>query len=367
MIFHLIIKIILNKSLILIVQMDIYKLDIDSSFLNGKNILITGGTGSFGHKIVETLLTFKPNKIIIFSRDEFKQYHMKKKFPEIDKLGNDTCMRYLIGDIRDLDRLNFAFCNVDIIFHAAALKQVPAMEYNPTEAIKTNIYGAENVIRAAINNNVNKIIAISTDKAVSPVNLYGATKMCFEKLFLAANNLVGNRNISFSVMRYGNVFGSRGSVIPLFLEQTKNNKFTITDKRMTRFTITLQDAINFVLNSASKMIGKEIFIPKLPSYNIVQLAKAINPDAEIDYIGIRPGEKIHECMISTHESQNTLNCKNYYIVLPDKRRIDKYTEAYKDDFISVRTENSEYNSGNNGLIDESKLKDLINKYSTLVK
>jgi len=346
--------------------MDIYTLNIDPSFLNGKNILITGGTGSFGHKIVETLLTFKPNKIIIFSRDEFKQYHMKKKFPEIDKLGKDTCMRYLIGDIRDYERLNFAFCDVDIIFHAAALKQVPAMEYNPTEAIKTNIYGAENVIRAAINNNVSKVVAISTDKAVSPVNLYGATKMCFEKLFLAANNLVGNRNICFSVMRYGNVFGSRGSVIPLFLEQTKNNKFTITDKRMTRFTITLQDAINFVLNSAYKMIGQEIFIPKLPSYNIVQLAKVINPDAEIDYIGIRPGEKIHECMISTHESLNTLNCKNYYIVLSNTRSIDKYIENYKEEFISIRNENDEYSSGNNGLIEEKKLKDLIIKYSALV-
>jgi len=346
--------------------MDLYELNIDSMFIDGKNILLTGGTGSFGHKMIETLLKFKPNKVIVFSRDEFKQYHMKKKFPEINKLNEDTCMRYLIGDIRDYERLKFAFNNVDLIFHAAALKQVPAMEYNPTEAIKTNIYGAENVIRAAIDNNVPKVIAISTDKAVSPVNLYGATKMCFEKLFLAANNLVGKRNISFSVMRYGNVFGSRGSVIPLFLEQTKFNEFTITDKRMTRFTITLQDAINFVLNSAYKMIGREIFIPKLPSYNIVQLAKVINPDAEIEYIGIRPGEKIHECMINTHESHNTLNCNNYYIVLSNKRDIDKYIENYKEDFVSQREENNEYSSGNNELIEDSKLKDLIIKYSALV-
>ena len=339
--------------------MNIYKLNINNSFIEGKNILITGGTGSFGNKMVETLLQFNPNKIIIFSRDEFKQYHMGKKFPE----SKYPCMRYLIGDIRDYERLNFAFNDVDLIFHAAALKQVPAMEYNPTEAIKTNIYGAENLIRAAINNNVKKVIAISTDKAVSPVNLYGATKMCFEKLFLAANNMVGKRNICFSVMRYGNVFGSRGSVVPLFLNQTKNNKFTITDERMTRFTITLQDAINFVLNSAYKMIGREIFIPKLPSYNIVQLAKVINPKAEIEYMGIRPGEKIHECMINTHESHNTLNCNNFFIVLPDKTEIIKYIENYKKDFLSIREENNEYSSGNNGLIENEKLEELIKNYS----
>ena len=335
--------------------MELYPLNINKNFIEGKNVLITGGTGSFGNKMVETLLQFNPNKIIIFSRDEFKQYHMGKKFPEIKY----PCMRYLIGDIRDYDRLNFAFSEVDLIFHAAALKQVPAMEYNPTEAIKTNIYGAENVIRAAINNNVKKVVAISTDKAVSPANLYGATKMCFEKLFLAANNLVGKRDICFSVMRYGNVFGSRGSVAPLFLKQSKDNLFTITDKKMTRFTMTLQDAINFVLNSANKMIGREIFIPKLPSYNIEQLAKVINSEAEIKYIGIRPGEKIHECMINTHESHNTLNCNNYFIVLSNKNAIDKYIENYSDDFVSIREENKEYSSGNNQLIDNSKLKDLI--------
>ena len=335
--------------------MELYSLNINKNFIEGKNVLITGGTGSFGNKMVETLLQFNPNKIIIFSRDEFKQYHMGKKFPE----KKYPCMRYLIGDIRDYDRLNFAFCDIDIIFHAAALKQVPAMEYNPTEAIKTNIYGAENLIRAAINNNVKKVIAISTDKAVSPVNLYGATKMCFEKLFIAANNMVGERDICFSVMRYGNVFGSRGSVVPLFLKQSKDNLFTITDKRMTRFTMTLQDAINFVLNSANKMIGREIFIPKLPSYNIEQLAKVINPEAEIKYIGIRPGEKIHECMINTHESHNTLNCNNYFIVLPNKNAIDKYKENYKEDFVSIREENDEYSSGNNKLIENKNLKHLI--------
>ena len=339
--------------------MNLYNLNIDNFFIKGKNILITGGTGSFGNKMVETLLPFHPNKIVIFSRDEFKQYHMAKKFSK----EKYSCMRYLIGDIRDYDRLSFAFCDIDIIFHAAALKQVPAMEYNPGEAIKTNIYGAENIIRAAIYNNVKKVIAISTDKAVSPVNLYGATKMCFEKLFIAANNMVGERDICFSVMRYGNVFGSRGSVVPLFLKQSKDNLFTITDQRMTRFTMTLQDAINFVLNSANKMIGREIFVPKLPSYNIEQLAKVINSEAEIKYIGIRPGEKIHECMINTHESHNTLNCDNYFIVLSNKNAIDKYIENYKEDFVSIREENDEYSSGNNGLIENNKLKELIDKYN----
>ena len=341
--------------------MNLYDLKISSDFITGKNILITGGTGSFGNKMVETLMPLNPNKIIIFSRDEFKQYHMQRKFPMTTE-KKQTCMRYLIGDIRDFNRLSFAFNDVDIIFHAAALKQVPAMEYNPSEAIKTNIYGAENIIRAAINNNVKRVIAISTDKAVTPVNLYGATKMCFEKLFLAANNLKGEKGPKFSVMRYGNVFGSRGSVVPLFLKQTQQKKFTITDKRMTRFTMTLTDAINFVLNCSEKMIGKEIFIPKLPSYNIVQLAKVINPEAEVEYIGIRPGEKIHESMISTHESENTLNCKNFFVILQNRIKLDKYIENYKNDFISMRQENEVYNSGNNLLISDSKLIELIRQY-----
>ena len=335
----------------------IYPLNINKEFINGKNILITGGTGSFGHQMVKTLLQFNPNKIIIFSRDEFKQYMMQKIYnPKEHK-----CLRYFIGDIRDYDRLNTAFREVDIIFHSAALKQVPAMEYNPSEAIKTNVYGAENVIKAAINNNVQRIIAISTDKAVSPVNLYGATKMCFEKLFLAANNIVGYRDILFSVMRYGNVFGSRGSVVPLFLKQSENNEFTITDKRMTRFTITLEDAINFVLNCSAKMIGGETFIPKLPSYNIVQLAKVINENATIKYIGIRPGEKLHECMISDCESYKTLNCKNYFVILQNTD-FERYKENYEEDFVSIREENNDYNSLNNEEINEEELKQLVLDY-----
>ena len=336
----------------------IYPLDISEEFVNGKNILITGGTGSFGHKMVETLLNFKPNKIIIFSRDEFKQYNMQKKFnPKVHK-----CLRFLIGDIRDYDRLNYAFHGVDIIFHSAALKQVPAMEYNPSEAVKTNVYGAENVIRAAINNGVKKVIAISTDKAVSPVNLYGATKMCFEKLFLAANNIVGDRDICFSVMRYGNVFGSRGSVVPLFLKQSEQGEFTITDKKMTRFTITLEDAINFVLNCSQRMIGGEIFIPKLPSYNIEQLAKVINPEANIRYIGIRQGEKVHECMIGIEEAYRTLNCNNYFIILQNMDNVDLYKNNYSGDYVSVREENKDYNSFDNELIDNKVLKDMVDLY-----
>ena len=335
----------------------IYPLNINKEFINGKNILITGGTGSFGHQMIKTLLQFNPNKIIIFSRDEFKQYMMQKIYnPKEHK-----CLRYFIGDIRDYDRLNSAFREVDIIFHSAALKQVPAMEYNPSEAIKTNVYGAENVIKAAINNDVKRVIAISTDKAVSPVNLYGATKMCFEKLFLAANNIVGNRDIRFSVMRYGNVFGSRGSVVPLFLKQSENNEFTITDKRMTRFTITLEDAINFVLNCSEKMVGGETFIPKLPSYNIVQLAKVINENATIKYIGIRPGEKLHEYMISDCESYKTLNCKNYFVILQNTD-FERYKENYGDDFVSIREENKDYNSLENEEINKEELKRLVLDY-----
>uniref|UniRef100_A0A6C0E3Z1 Polysaccharide biosynthesis protein CapD-like domain-containing protein n=1 Tax=viral metagenome TaxID=1070528 RepID=A0A6C0E3Z1_9ZZZZ len=282
------------------------------TFFDNKTILITGGTGSLGNELIRRLVSeHSPKKIIVFSRDEFKQSEMKKK------LSGDRykCLRFFLGDIRDKDRLIEAFNNVDIVFHAAALKQVPALEYNPLEAIKTNIYGAENVIRAAIINKVKNVVAISTDKAVSPTNLYGATKLCFEKLFIAANNMVGDNNIKFSVVRYGNVFCSRGSVIPLFLEQSKSNKFTVTDPTMTRFNLTLESAVNFVLNCTSNMVGYEIFVPKLKSYNILQLCQAINNEAEIQIIGNRNGEKIHECMVNSVEINNCYECENYYIVL----------------------------------------------------
>ena len=283
------------------------------NLINGKVILITGGTGSFGNKISKTILdNFKPKKLIIFSRDEFKQYNMKKKFPAT-KYPN---IRFFIGDIRDPNRLDYAFKGVDIIFHAAALKQVPALEYNPTEAIKTNIYGGQNVIDAAIKNGVKYVMAISTDKATSPINLYGATKMCMERLFISANNLSGENGTVFSVARYGNVFGSRGSVIPLFLKQKKTGILTITDSRMTRFTLTLDSAINFVLNCLTCMVGGEIFIPKIPSYNIMQLANIIGSDCEKKVIGIRPGEKLHEAMIGEDESHMVYDCESFYIITP---------------------------------------------------
>jgi len=336
-----------------------YILNVDKTFINNKTILITGGTGSFGKQMLRTLLNkFTPKKIIIFSRDEFKQSEMQKEF--CDKKYN--CLRYFIGDIRDRDRLNEAFIGVDIIFHAAALKQVPALEYNPSEAIKTNIYGAENVIKAALYNNVKKVIAISTDKAVSPVNLYGATKLCFEKLFISANNIVGDRDTKFCVLRYGNVFKSRGSVVPLFLEQSKNNKFTVTEKNMTRFNLTLESAINFVLICSYKMIGGEIFVPKLKSYNIIQLCKVINPNAVIEITGIRPGEKIHECMINMVETDNRVECDNYFIVLP-KRKMniddDLYFSNYKSENIKKRDSKKEYISGGDMLTNED-LKNILN-------
>lgn len=338
-----------------------YNNDALQKSINGKSVLITGGTGSFGQEMVNTLLLyFKPTRIIIFSRDEFKQSEMQKKFNPLEY----SCLRYFIGDVRDKERLIEAFRNIDIIFHAAALKQVPAIEYNPSEAIKTNIYGAENIIKAALFNNVEKVVAISTDKAVSPINLYGATKLCFEKLFIAANNIVGDRKTKFSVLRYGNVFKSRGSVVPLFLEQSKNNKFTVTDPNMTRFNLTLDNAIYFVIKSFSKMLGGEIFVPKLKSYNILQICKAINPKADIEIIGIRPGEKIHECMINYMESNDCYECDNYFIILPNttfsvNQNKDLYLSNYKIDNIKKTNCMDEYISGGD-IMSHEKLCELIN-------
>ena len=324
------------------------------NLINGKNIFITGGTGTFGHKITEIILNnYNPNKLIIFSRDEFKQYNMKQLFPE-NKYKN---IRYFIGDIRDYERLLTATKEVDIIFHAAAMKQVDTIEYNPLEAIKTNIYGTENVIKVAIENNVKKVIAVSTDKCVSPVNLYGATKLCLEKLIIHANIISGRDGSIFSVLRYGNVINSRGSVVPLFLKQKENKYFTITDPNMTRFTLTIDQAIIFVLNSASIMIGGEIFVPKLKSYNIVQLAKCIEKDAEIKIIGIRPGEKLHEAMISLSESYKTIDKDEYLIVLPEIQINRNYEEKYGTNYKSI---NEEYSSGNNELIDDKELIKVIN-------
>ncbi len=279
---------------------------------NDKTILITGGTGSFGKKFTELLLKrYKPKKIIIYSRDEFKQFEMSKIF-------NDKCMRYFIGDVRDKERLKRAFEDVDYVVHAAALKQVPAAEYNPMEAIKTNVLGANNIIDAALDSGVERVIALSTDKAVNPINLYGATKLAADKLFIAANKMKGKRDIKFSVVRYGNVMASRGSVIPFFMKLTKEGakELPITHLEMTRFWITLEEAAEFVMNSFKTMKGGEIFVPKIPSMRIVDLAKAINPDAKFKIIGIRPGEKLHETLISIDESYNTIEFKNYYAIQP---------------------------------------------------
>jgi len=280
--------------------------------LEDKVILVTGGTGSFGMKFAEIVLKeIKPKKLIIFSRDELKQHQMRQIFPD----GPGSPVRYFIGDVRDYDRLYRAFNGVDIVVHAAALKQVPTCEYNPIEAIKTNIEGTKNVIDAAINCGVEKVITISTDKAVNPVNLYGATKLCAEKLTVQSNSYSSGKT-KLSCARYGNVIGSRGSVIPLFLEQRKTGKVTITDPRMTRFWITKEQGINFVLKCINIMQGGEIFVPKLPSTSILKIKEAIAPECEIEYIGVRKGEKIHEVLISEEEVRYTYDCGDMYIILP---------------------------------------------------
>ena len=277
------------------------------------SVLVTGGTGSFGRKFTDVVLSrYQPKRLIIFSRDELKQHEMRQIFP--DTFGSP--IRYFIGDIRDRERLNRALRGVDVVVHAAALKQVPACEYNPFEAIQTNIIGAKNLIDAAIDQNVQRVMALSTDKAVNPINLYGATKLCAEKLFVHGNSYSSDAGPFFSCTRYGNVVGSRGSVIPVFLEQKKLGKITITDPRMTRFWITLAQGVNFVINSIETMEGGEIFVPKIPSMNIMDLAKAVAPDCEIDYIGIRPGEKIHELLISPDESMQTVEFDDKFVILP---------------------------------------------------
>lgn len=279
---------------------------------NDKSILITGGTGSFGKQYVKTLLErFRPRRLVIYSRDELKQYEMAQQF-------SHECMRYFIGDVRDVDRLTQAMNGVDYVIHAAALKQVPAAEYNPMECIKTNIHGAENVIRAALAGDVEKVIALSTDKAANPINLYGATKLASDKLFVAANNVAGGHRTRFSVVRYGNVVGSRGSVVPYFrkLIDEGADHLPITDARMTRFWITLQQGVDFVLRNFGRMYGGEIFVPKIPSVNIVDLAKAMAPRLSHKVIGIRPGEKLHEVMCPADDSHLTLEFDDHFVICP---------------------------------------------------
>lgn len=307
---------------------------------NDKRILITGGTGSFGKKCTEIILKkYKPKKLIIFSRDELKQFEMAQKFPD----SKYECIRYFIGDVRDKERLYRAFRNVDYVIHAAALKQVPAAEYNPFEAVKTNILGAQNVINVSIDRGVQKVIALSTDKAANPINLYGATKLCSDKLFVAGNSYVGELGTKLSVVRYGNVVGSRGSVIPFFLKCRKNGCFPITDPRMTRFWITIEQGVNFVLDCLEQMVGGELFVPKLPSMNIMDLAKAIDPACKTEIIGIRSGEKIHEVMIPIDEARRTVEFDRYYVMQPNfsfwEKRNNHGGKPVDDNF--------EYNSGTN--------------------
>lgn len=274
-------------------------------------VLITGGTGSFGKKFIEVMLReYHPRKLIVFSRDELKQHEMQASG------FNDPSLRYFIGDIRDLQRCRRAFEGVDIVIHAAALKQVPACEYNPMEAIKTNILGSSNVIDAAIDAGVKKVVALSTDKAVNPVNLYGATKLAAEKLFVQSNAYAGSKNTRFACVRYGNVVGSRGSVVPVFLKQRATGKVTVTDERMTRFWISLEGGVRFVIRAVENMHGGEVFVPKIPSMTVTDLAKAIAPEAVIEYIGIRPGEKLHEVLISEDEARQTVELPDMYVVQP---------------------------------------------------
>ena len=283
--------------------------------LDGKTILLTGGTGSFGKRFIERVFTdHNPQKVIIYSRDEFKQYELKQRFPHLSEK-----LRFFIGDVRDGERLKRALFNVDYVVHAAALKQVPACEYNPIEAIKTNIHGAQNVIDAAIDTGVKKVVALSTDKAVNPVNLYGATKLASDKLFIAANAYAGGKTTNFSVVRYGNVSGSRGSVIPFFmnLKNKGNQKLPITDFRMTRFWITLDEAVDLVFKAIEESKGGETYISKIPSYKITDLAKAIHPECELEEVGIREGEKIHECMITEYDSFHTYEYDKHFIIYPN--------------------------------------------------
>lgn len=334
-----------------------------SKIFNGKSILITGGTGSFGKSFVKHLLEkYKCERIIIFSRDELKQFELQDKFKQSN-------LRFFIGDVRDKERLNIAMRDVDLVVHAAAMKQIPASEYNPTECIKTNISGAQNVIECCLDNKIEKVIALSTDKAVSPINLYGATKLASDKLFVAANNITGRGKTKFSVVRYGNVIGSRGSVLPFFKELIKKETgyFPITDVEMTRFWFEMPDAIKFVTDSFALMRGGEIFVPKIPSIKMIDLAKSLKPNYKITIIGKRPGEKLHEIMCPKDESEKVIEFNKYFIISPST--IFGKTLKY-DYFKSVKGEkgkkvnrNFEYHSGNNHhFLNINQIKILNKKY-----
>jgi UDP-N-acetylglucosamine 4,6-dehydratase (inverting) len=329
-----------------------------------KSILITGGTGSFGKKFLEILLRKHPDmrRLVIYSRDELKQFEMAQHYPT-SKYPN---LRFFIGDVRDGDRLRLAMEGVDTVVHAAALKQVPTAEYNPFECIKTNVIGAQNVIEAAMATGVKNVVALSTDKAAAPINLYGATKLCSDKLFIAANNIRGHRDLKFSVVRYGNVMGSRGSVIPFFMEKRKTGVLPITDLGMTRFNISLEEGVDMVFFALENALGGEIFVPKIPSYRITEVAKAIGPDCEHPVVGIRPGEKLHEEMITSSDSQNTIETENYYVIVPNSQEgsyqsiMERYLAHYKAKHVAP---GFCYSSGeNNDWLDAAQIRDLIKKH-----
>ena len=324
--------------------------------LNNKNILITGGTGSFGKKAIEIILSrYKPNKLIIFSRDELKQYELSQQFP----MGKYP-IRYFIGDVRDKERLHRAFQNVHYVIHAAALKQVPAAEYNPFEAVKTNIFGAQNVIDVAIDQKVHKVLALSTDKAANPINIYGATKLCSDKLFIAGNAYVGRSHTQFSVVRYGNVLGSRGSVIPLFFKKKNSGTLPITDPRMTRFWITLDQAVEFVLKCMKLMVGGELFVPKIPSMSIMDLARAVAPECRTEIVGIRPGEKLHEIMVAKDDARNTIEFDTFYVIKP---AFHFFERRFNNNSGKMVPEDFEYNSGNNPhWLSVEDLRDIIDSF-----
>lgn len=322
--------------------------------LDNASILVTGGTGSFGRRFIKTILeNTKVRKVIVFSRDELKQYEMQQAHP------NEERLRFFIGDVRDKERLYRAFEDVDIVVHAAALKQVPAAEYNPFEAIKTNVIGAQNIIDAAMDSGVKQLVALSTDKAAAPINLYGATKLCSDKLFVAANNFRGSRQLQFSVVRYGNVLGSRGSVIPFFLDKRKTKILPITDMRMTRFNISLDEGVDLVLFALANMWGGEIFVPRIPSYRITDVAEAVGPDCKRVVVGIRPGEKLHEEMITETDGLSTLEFDRHFVIMPATRLWDpeKYRGAFNGRFCEY---GFKYNSETNQeWLSVEKIRELI--------
>ena len=338
--------------------------NIKKNSLKNKTILVTGGTGSFGNEFVNTILNnYSPKKIIVYSRDELKQFNMQNSFINNK---NFKKLRFFIGDIRDKERLSFAInSDVDYVVHAAALKQVPTAEFNPFEAVKTNIIGSQNVIECCLKSNVTKVVALSTDKAAAPINLYGATKLTSDKLFVSANNYKGWKNIKFSVVRYGNVMGSRGSVIPFFIEKAKTGILPITDKNMTRFNITLEQGVTFVINSLNNMWGGEIFIPKIPSYKIIDVAKAVSSKSKIKIVGVRPGEKIHEEMITVSDGLRSIEFNDYYVILPSspKWKIDDFIK--KSNYKKAGkycSKNFSYNSfTNKDFLTVKELKKLISK------